>query len=264
LTSAVIIILREVLEAMLLICTLMATARALKLNLKWLPFAIAAGIAGALTFAMLLESITEMFDGFGQEIVNSCLLVLVALTLALHNFLALRVMAASECTKSRQRLIWVMSAAVAMAMTWEGAEIYLYVYSYGVLAGESLPVLSGAVIGAGIGLSIGTFFYYGLRMLAPRLCLYVCTAFIVIISAGMVSQVALYMSQADILSSSAPLWDTSSFISETSLLGELLHASIGYEANPTLNQLLLCLGFGALALGAVAFALILNSKEEGA
>lgn len=262
-TSAVIIILREVLEAMLLICTLMASSKAVNLKLKWLPIAIILGIAGALSYALFLDVISEMFEGFGQEIVNSSLLMLVALILAIHNFTVMRLASDNGGRYHEKVLLTAVTAAVAMAMTREGAEIYLYVYAYGILAGEATAVLSGAVIGAGIGLSIGTFVYYGLRMLSPRRCLLICSAFLVVIAAGMASQAALYLSQADILHAQAPLWDTSSFISESSLLGELLHASLGYEASPTLVQLLVCLASVALTVGALLFALVLNKRSEG-
>jgi high-affinity iron transporter len=60
--------------------------------------------------------------------------------------------------------------------------------------------------------------------------------------AGMLSQAVLYLIQADLLPSQLPLWDTSNFISESSLMGELLHAMLGYEASPTAIQALVYLG----------------------
>ena len=42
--------------------------------------------------------------------------------------------------------------------------------------------------------------------------------------------------QVDWLSQSPAVWDTSSIITEHSLLGELLYALIGYEATPTFLQ----------------------------
>ncbi|MDX1492303.1 MAG: FTR1 family protein [Pseudohongiellaceae bacterium] len=261
-TSAVIIILREVLEAMLLICTLMASARAVGLHIRWMPFAIVVGISGAFSYALFLSEISSSFDGFGQEIVNSALLITVTICLVVHNFVAIRINGIGRSTHLVRLSIAVMCTAIAMAMTREGAEMYLYVYAYGVLAGETLSVLSGAVIGAGIGLSLGTFVYYGLRSLSPRVCLFTCAGVVAVVGASMVSQATLYLSQADILQMQAPVWDTSNIVSESSLLGELLHASIGYEASPTLTQLMLYLVTVTAGIAAVIAALWLNSSKE--
>jgi high-affinity iron transporter len=232
--SAVIIVLREVLEGVLLICMLMASAAAMGHRLRWLPVALLLGFAGAFAYAVFLEQISMLFEGLGQEIVSATLLTAVALILLLHNFLA-----ASHALRSPvsgRLILLVFVAAAAMSMSREGAEIYLYVYAFGVQAGQMASVLSGAVIGTGIGLSLGTFLYYGLRALPPRRCLWVCTALGTMIGAGLVMQATYYLGQADVLPGGQPLWDSSGVVAESSLTGEMLQAALGYEATPTAVQ----------------------------
>jgi high-affinity iron transporter len=49
--------------------------------------------------------------------------------------------------------------------------------------------------------------------------------------------VVVYLMQGGLVESQLPVWDSSGWISETSVTGQLLYASLGYEATPTLKQL---------------------------
>jgi len=116
----------------------------------------------------------------------------------------------------------------------------------------------------GIGLSIGTFFYYALKSLPRSRRLITCCVVSLVLAAGMMGQAALYLSQADLLPSPQPLWDTSNVFAESSLVGELLHAAIGYEASPSLTQVLLYLGSILTSLAAMFAAWILYRKPASA
>ncbi len=253
-TDAVIIVLREVLEAMLLICLLMASSTAMGVRVKWLVASLVIGMIGASLYGVNLETVSMAFAGFGQELVNSGLLIAIALLLAAHNFLATRKMIDSDYTTPVLLLQFLCIGIVSMAVTREGAEIYLYLYAYGVLADNMNSVFSGGAIGMGVGLSFGTFFYYGLSALKSRRRLLVCCVLSLVLAAGMMGQAAFYLSQADILPSQFTLWDTSGVVAESSLIGELLHAAIGYEASPTLTQAFLYLGSILISLLAMLLA----------
>ncbi|MDO9319658.1 MAG: FTR1 family protein [Gammaproteobacteria bacterium] len=254
-TSAVIIVLREVLEAVLIICMLLASSRALGLRFRWLPPALLAGLAGAFIYAVFLEDISQAFEGFGQEIVNAVLLLLITLLLLAHNILAMREFKAPQIARLPTLSLLILSATIAMAIVREGSEIYLYVYSYGVVAGDITSVLSGGAIGAGIGFSLGTFIYFGLRTLSARHCLLFSCIMALVIGAGMSSQAALFLAQADLLSASEPLWDTSALIAESSLPGELLQAVIGYEASPIATQVGMFAGALMLSVAAMGIGI---------
>ena len=45
-----------------------------------------------------------------------------------------------------------------------------------------------------------------------------------------------YLTQAGILPWMPPLWDTSNILSEKSVVGQLLHILVGYQARPNLPQ----------------------------
>ena len=54
-----------------------------------------------------------------------------------------------------------------------------------------------------------------------------------LVAAGMSSQAALLLIQADWLPAQLPLWDSSGWLPETSVTGQVLYALVGYEATPT-------------------------------
>ena len=80
-----------------------------------------------------------------------------------------------------------------------------------------------------------------------------------LLAAGMASQVARYLVQADLLPSlGAPLWDTSDVLSQSSALGTLLHGLVGYDAQPAGMQLL----FYLVALVSIALAMQAVKRRE--
>lgn len=260
-TDAVVIVLREVLEAMLLICMLMASSTAMGYRFRWMGLALLLGVCGATAYALNLEQISMAFEGFGQEIVNATLLIAISALLAVHNYLAVKQLVDLRYRMPYGPLLLVFVGTVGIAMTREGAEIYLYGYSFGVLADNMSSVFSGGAIGVGIGLSIGTFFYYALKSLPRNRRLISCCVISLVLAAGMMGQAALYLSQADLLPSQQPLWDTSNIFAESSLAGEFLHAAIGYEASPSLTQVLLYLGSIFTSLAAMLAAWFFYRKQ---
>ncbi len=240
--SAVIIVLREVLEAMLVICILLASSSALGINRRWLVYALAAGLAGAFSYAFMFNDISQLFEGFGQEIFNATMLIFIALSLSAYNLVAIWFLKTGRITLAPGLIYLALISSVSFAMTREGSEIYIYVYAYGIVADNISTVVSGGMIGAGIGLSLGIFIYYGLASLAPEKRIIVSCVLALLMTSGMLSKAVLYLIQADLLPAQLPLWDSSNVISESSLMGELLHAMLGYEANPTAIQVLVYLG----------------------
>jgi len=61
---------------------------------------------------------------------------------------------------------------------------------------------------------------------------------VLFLAAGMASQAARFLIQADVLPSLAtPLWDTSALLPQGSIVGVLLHSLVGYEARPAGMQI---------------------------
>jgi high-affinity iron transporter len=127
----------------------------------------------------------------------------------------------------------IMGFIVVLAITREGSEVLIYLNNFTQTPDLISVVLSGAVIGAGIGCSVGIIVYYLLCNIAPRWSMNAGIVLLILISSGMISQASLLLIQADWLPSQLPLWDSSHYISEQSVVGQLLYAVMGYEATPT-------------------------------
>ena len=233
LLSSVIIILREVLEAALLISVLLVLTQSLDKSFRWVLWALLAGFISAAVYGMNIDVISEWFDGVGQEVVNALMQVGIFTLIAISMWLLVRQLHVRE---SSHLLALVMILTVALVVTREGAEVMIYLYGFMRGSEQLASVLLGAGIGASIGISAGALFYYILRNLSKRRTVGISIAVLILVGAGMASQAAQLLIQADWLPAQLPLWDSSGWISEASVTGQLLYALAGYEATPTAIQ----------------------------
>ncbi len=237
----VIIFLREVLEAALIISILLAVSHQFSLGRKWIVPAFVFGFVGASASALFLGDISNLFDGTGQEVMNSSLLIAIAF---LINIICVW-LAQFRCkVNTASNIIFnssiktVLIVNVGIAIMHEGSELSIYSYSFIQTHDSMLSLILGGGLGLGIGASLGAIVYYLLINLQRRTLLLVAIIILMLVSAGMASQAALYLIQSGWLPSHDALWDTSQIISERSIVGQLLYALIGYEATPSPLQVL--------------------------
>ncbi|WP_461518386.1 FTR1 family protein [Porticoccus sp.] len=231
LLNSVVLILQEILEAALLVSVLMAFTRVINLRVYWLAGGIGLGCIGSLILSLNMVTISEWFDYVGQEVVNASLQFAITLVLALLTLL--------YSLKTPATLKWLpfcMTLAVACSLTREGSEIFIYIEGVLSQPPHIRPTLTGSGIGAGIGISVGVLLYYGLLGLPRHWIIYSCLLLLAIIAGNMSAQAAVLLIQADWLSSSIVLWNSSNWLPENSIPGHLLYALIGYEATPSLLQ----------------------------
>lgn len=248
--SAVILVLQEILEAALLISVLLALAAvpgALALETRprgsWLLPALLAGLAGAWLYAAFTPAISRWLDYVGLEVTNAliqfailaCLLVFACTT-------------PSQARARRRRLTGeiCMVMVIALSITREVSEIILYLQGIAGQSGNLSPVLLGGLIATGIGLSTGVLLYYALASLRRGWAFRAGMGLLALFAGNMAAQAALLLTQADWLPYAPELWDTSSVLAEYSILGRLLYALVGYEANPSLSQAAAYLGAALL------------------
>ena len=240
--GALVIVLRETIEAALLIGIIAAATRSINGRGRWIGGGILTGAAGACIVAALTGHISALFEGVGQEVFNASVLGIAVLLLGSHNIWmsahgaelaadARRV--GQEVTDGRRELSAVL-VIIALAVLREGSESALFLY--GLMSAENTSaaaVLGGGALGLVAGALLGFLMYAGMLRIPMRWFFTVTSALILLLAAGMASRMASFLIQADVLPGLAsPVWDTSATLPADSVLGGLLHALVGYEAAP--------------------------------
>ena len=259
LLNSVIIVLREVLEAALLLSILLAMTSFLRMGWRWFLIAAALGFFGAVLYGTYLGNISAAFDGVGQELLNAALQLLIFLLLLL--IAALFVVNHYRPPFFQGLLQWLMTLAVTAAILREGSEIYIYLTAFRGAPEVFTTVMAGALLGAGIGFSIGALLYYVLATISHTHRLCVACGLLVLVAASMVLQAAQLLLQADWLPAQTALWDTSAYLTESSVLGQLLYALVGYEATPTAIEVVLYLSSFAVMLAVLGLTTYSSRKS---
>lgn len=256
--AVAVIVFREVLEAALVVGIVLAASQGVPQRGKWVAGGIACGVLVALAVAGFTDQIANAVDGIGQELFNATILFTAVLMLAWHNVWMSRHAKehVAEATRvghevlAGSRPLYALGVVCGLAVAREGSEIVLFVY--GIVAaqgGSPYQLLTGGVIGLVGGVAVGAALYLGLLTIPLRHLFAVTSWLILLLAAGMASQGAAFLLQADLLPPLGNLWDTSRILSEQSLIGQALHALVGYVARPTGIQLVFYLGTVALICG---------------
>src|SRR5438874_3086048 len=245
--ATAIIVFREVLEAALIVGIVLAASRGVIQRDAWVGGGIAAGILGAIAVAGGAETIAAAAAGAGQEVFNAAILFTAVAMLGWHNVWMTR--HGREMTMSANRLgaavragtqpLWALAFAVGLAVLREGSEVVLFLYGIAAAGqGGAGAMALGGALGLVAGVAAGAAIYFGLVHIPMRHLFSVTGWLILLLAAGMASQGAAFLLQADLLPPlGQSLWDTSFLLSEQSLTGRVLHTLIGYTAQPAGIQL---------------------------
>src|SRR6201998_1304729 len=250
-----IIVFREILEASLVVGIVLAASRGVSGRGVWVTSGIAGGVLGAAVVAACAEAIAAAVNGIGQELFNAAILFTAVAMLGWHNIWMNRhgrELAAAAATLGKAVLggsqpLYALALVVGIAVLREGSEIVLFLYGVAIASSAGgLSMLAGGIVGLG---AMGALIFLGLLAIPLRRLFTVTSWLILLLAAGMASQGAAFLMQANLLPSLGnDLWDTSSILSENSLIGLLLHVLIGYSAQPAGIQVvfylctLLCIG----------------------
>lgn len=241
--AAALIVFRESLEAALFIGIVAAATRHLAGRGRWLGAGVGIGLAGALLLALMAQHVSSWADGVGQELVNIGILSLALAMLLWHCIwvsthsreLVIEARALGDSVQQGQRKPWALLIAVALAVLREGAESVLFIG--GALAGTDTStgsVLLSAAAGLGSGALLGYVLYAGLSRVPVKRLFMVTNILIALLAGAIASQLVKAFSQAGFVQAwGTPLWDSSFVLAQDSALGMLLHAMVGYEAQPS-------------------------------
>jgi len=262
--GAAIIIFRETLEAALLIGIVAAATRAIPGRGLWVSGGISAGLAGAAVVAAMAGQLAALFDGVGQELLNASILGVAVVLLGWHNAwmsahgaeLAADARQIAQDVREGRRQLSAVLIVIALAVLREGSESALFLYGL-VSGGEvsGVAAAGGGALGLLAGATLGLILYAGMLRIPMRWFFTVTSAFILVLAAGMASQMARFLIQADMLPSLAsPLWNISSVLPSDSPVGILMHALVGYEAAPAGMQVVFYVATLLTVLAAMQWA----------
>lgn len=246
--GAAIIVFREVLEAALIVGIVLAASTGAPRRGFWISTGLAGGVVGAGLVALFAAEIASAAAGIGQELLNAVILLLAVGMLGWHNIwmsrhgreLAATAREVGDAVISGARPLYVLAVVVGLAVLREGSETVLFLY--GIAAGGGLGVgslLVGGTLGLAGGVAVGAALYLGLLRIPTRRLFTVTSWMVLLLAAGMASQAAGYLVQADLLPPLGnAIWDTSAMLTEDSILGKALHTLIGYVSRPEGIQIL--------------------------
>src|SRR6266567_1666736 len=198
--ATAIIVFREVLEAALIVGIVMAASRGVPRRGAWVGGGIAAGILGAMAVAGGAETIAGLRAG--------------------------------------TQPLWALAFAVGLAVLREGSEVVLFLYGIAASGDGAAAMVVGGTLGLAAGVAAGAGLYLGLVRIPLRHLFSVTSWLVLLLAAGMASQAAAFLLQADLLPPlGTTVWDTSFLLSDQSLFGRVLHTLIGYTAQPAGIQL---------------------------
>ena len=245
--GTVIIVFREVLEAAIIIGIIAAATRDVPGSRRWLIAGLLAGLVGSAVVASFTDVIGSLASGIGQEIFNAIVLGIAVLMLAWHNIwmashgaaLASSARSVGGDIRDGRRACSVLFLIVGLAVLREGSETVLFLYGIAAAgSGGQSSMLLGGLLGMTLGSAVGYMIYAGLLRVPMRWFFSATSVLVLLLAAGMASQAAHFLIQADLLPSlAAPLWDTSAALPENGLPGMVLHSLIGYDARPAGMQI---------------------------
>jgi high-affinity iron transporter len=249
--GALIIVLREAIEAGLIVGIVLAATRGMPSRMRYIAGGIFGGLLGAMLVAAFAGALSSALEGTGQEVFNAAVLGLAVIMLAWHNIWMSRhgrqisddIKRLGRDVASGTRSLMALALVVGLALLREGSEVVLFLYGIVLSSHDSgLSLLLGGVLGLLLGAGISALAYGGLTIIPSRHLFKVTSILIAFMAAGMAAQCAAFLEQADIATAlGGTVWNTSALLADNSIAGRVLHTLLGYTSKPSQLQLLVYL-----------------------
>lgn len=251
--------LREGLEAALIIGIVLGALR--KLQRNELAPTVWAGVISAIAVSIAaglgLYAIGIELEGQAEEIFEGLTMLLAAGVLTWMIFWMNRQARSIKTdleagvtrtvkTSDKRGLFWLAFLAVVR----EGIELALFLTA-ATFATSAQTTVIGAILGLGTAILLGWTLFATTVRLDLRRFFQVTGVLLILFAAGLVAHGVHELVEAGLLPALVdPVWDVSSLIPETTFIGAILKTLFGYNADPTLMEMLAYFGYLiAVALG---------------
>lgn len=244
--SALIIVFREVLEMAIILGLLFAATKGVAGCKKWIVLGAGLGLLGALLFAWFMDEVESSMDGDGEFVFNAVVLSLASVLLAwtvvwmskhgrdMSNRLK---QAGASAAEGELPMVSLMLISLAAVMR-EGGEAVFFLFGAMQMEDDAQAMLMGGFLGLAAGVTLGVVLYQGLIRIPMKHVFSVMGGLLILLAAGMASQAASNLVLVDMLPPVVEtLWDSSFILSDESLMGEILHVLMGYDAQPSGMQM---------------------------
>ena len=247
-----IIVFREILEISIILGIVLVATKDLKNRNIWVLSGIALGVLGSALIALFTSAISNTFDGQGQEYFNAgivsitfALLVWTVVWMKRHGQkISKKLKDVSNNIHTGKSSFVSLMIIIASTIFREGSEIVLF--TYGSYASHNLSMIfifSGCVAGFTMGAITGYAIYQGVIRFAGKYIFQVTSLLLSLIAAGMASQAVNFLNASGLITVfSYPVWNSTAFLSDASIMGQILNVLIGYNAQPTSLQLVAYIG----------------------
>lgn len=247
------IVFREVLEMSLVLGVLMTATVGAQHSRRWIFLGALLGFLGAVVVALLMEEMEASMDGSGEFIFNAVVLSIAACLLAWTVLwmsqngreMSMRMKHIGSSVSSGELPTTALFIVALSAVMREGSEAVFFLFGAAQDAqSDGWGMLLGGLLGLLSGVAVGFVLYRGLARIPVQSLFMVLSWLLMLLAAGMASQAAVNLTLIEVLPPLVDtLWDTSSWLSMESILGELLHVLMGYDDHPSGMQLLVFILF---------------------
>jgi len=246
--GAFLILLREGFEAALVVGIILAVLARLdrRRDFVWVYAGIACAAVASIVFAVSADRVSGLFGGAGQEVLNGAVLAAAAgmITYVVVWLKGTRGQMEAHLSERIQlgadRHGAGVFALAFLAVFREGAESVLFLWGVAAAGGEGAPAIAlGALLGLAAAVLIAWALFLGGRRVPMRAFFSATTALLVVLAAGMLARAVGNWVAVDWLPALAyGVWDTSAVLPEGGAVGTVLAVLVGYNANPTLMEVL--------------------------
>jgi high-affinity iron transporter len=246
--ATLIIIFREVIEAGLIVGIVLAATKGVPGRSLWVALGVLGGVIGAAILAVFAGGLSSLFQGSGQELFNATVLLIAVCMLTWHNVwmashgreISQQMKAVGADVKIGAKSLAALAIVVGIAVLREGSEVVLFLYGILAQGGASASgMVTGGLLGVLAGAAVSAVIYLGLVAIPMKRLFAVTGALIALLAAGLAVQAMAFLQQAGVARFfEKPLWNTSSVVSDGSMVGRLLKTLIGYTDQPDGLQLI--------------------------
>jgi high-affinity iron transporter len=239
--------LREGLEAALIISVLLGTLRKLDRpqNKSTIWLGTGAAVLLSILVGYLLNLLGASFEGRAEEIFEGITMLLAAgvLTWVIiwmrNNSRKLNQQLESDV---EQALLdnsgWALFSLAFLAVIREGVELAFFLTAAAVDV-DGTTILVGAALGLGTTILVSILLFMSLIQLDIKRFFQVTSWILILFAAGLVAHGVHEFNEVGLIPPIIEhLWDINHLLDENSTLGQLLKATLGYNGNPSLTEVL--------------------------